>query len=273
MTESTEHDSLLNSLCRAAVLRRDGQLADATALLEVALELARDEPYGVPLLDRVQLGLELSELYLATEQRQRALSLLSAEAAYAGQICRLMRRDGSRHQMQEAIAGHRMVLDRAAQLALIGQKAPEIEVADWVLGGPTTLAEQFGRVVLLEFWAPSCRPCLTTFPVLRELHSRYDARGLKILALTRYVAVPSSDSIAERMRQRELISKVVDGRDLEFCVGIAPDEQIQQQYGAIGIPALVLIDSSGVVRSTPPAANKAELEKEIIGLLESPNMA
>ncbi|HUH70469.1 MAG TPA: TlpA disulfide reductase family protein [Mycobacterium sp.] len=155
-------------------------------------------------------------------------------------------------------------------MALLGSAAPEIEVADWVLGQPTTLAEQHGKVLLLEFWARWCRPCLAMFPVLRELHSRYAECGLTIAALTRYVLSPRGDPIADRVRQRDAICQTVAGRGLEIAVGIAPDRRLQQKYGATGIPAFALVDHLGIVRSASPMADKAELGKAIADLLHTP---
>ncbi|MGH3563798.1 MAG: TlpA family protein disulfide reductase, partial [Mycobacterium sp.] len=193
MTAPTGLKSPPAAVIDAAVLRRDGRLDDAVALVEAALAEARAKPLDVPFADRVQLGLALADLYLVTEQRERAHSLLLGEVAFAEQIYRLMRQTGSQEQVRAASAGRYQLRDRAAQVALLGQPAPEIEVADWVLGQPTTLAEQRGRVVLLEFWASWCRPCLAMFPVLRDLHSRHAERGLTIIALTRYAPDPGSD--------------------------------------------------------------------------------
>jgi len=118
--------------------------------------------------------------------------------------------------------GRCQLRDRATQVALLGSAAPEIEVADWVLGQPTTLAEQHGKVLLLEFWVRWCRPCLAMFPVLRELHSRYAECGLTIAALTRYVLSPRGDPIADRVRQRDAICQTIAGRGLEIAVGTHP---------------------------------------------------
>jgi thiol-disulfide isomerase/thioredoxin len=269
MTASRAHQSVPDSLTRAARLRCDGRLNDAVALVEAALAEARATPLGVPLRDRVQLGLALADLYLITDQREQARSLLVTEAAFAEQIFQLTQRTGSPDQVRAASAGRLQVRDRATKVALLGQAAPEIEVADWVVGRPTTLAEQRGRVVLLEFWANWCRPCLAMFPVLRDLHSRYYEHGLTILALTRYGPEPRSDPVLHRVRERDLICQTVAGRGLELAVGIAPDGRLQQRYGAVGIPAFALVDRGGIVRFASSTPDKAELEMAIVSLLNT----
>ena len=181
MSTPTAPKSLPDSLIQAAELRRDGRLNDAVALVEAKLAQVRAEPFDTPFRDRVQLGLALADLYLATGQRDPALNLLRTEVTFADQIDWLIRQSGSPEQVRAASTGRHQLRDRAAQVALIGQPAPEIEVADWVLGGPTTLADQRGNVVLLEFWSRWCRPCLAMFSELRELHEHYAQRGLTII--------------------------------------------------------------------------------------------
>jgi thiol-disulfide isomerase/thioredoxin len=259
------------SVIQSAELRRDGHLNEAVALVEAELAAARAKPFDTPFRDRVQLGLALADLYLATGRRGPALNLLRTEAAFAEQIDCLTRQTGSREQVRAASAGRYQLHDRATQVALVGQPAPEIEVADWVLGGPTTLAEQRGKVVLLEFWARWCRPCLAMFPVMRELNDRYAERGLTIIALTRYGRTgPGSDAIADRVRERDLIGQTIAHRGLEIAVGIAPDGRLQQRYGAVGIPAVTLVDRAGIVVPTPRASEKANLEIAIADLLNAP---
>jgi thiol-disulfide isomerase/thioredoxin len=263
MSTPTAPKSLPDCLIQAAELRRDGLMNDAVSLVETELAEFRAKPFDTPFRDRVQLGLALADLYLATGQREPALNLLRTEAAFADQITWLMRQSGSPEQVRAASAGRYQLRDRAAQVALIGQPAPEIEVADWVLGGPTTLAEQRGNVVLLEFWSRWCRPCLAMFPVLRELHNRYAERGLTIIALTCY-------GRTDRVRERDAIEQTIADRGLEIAVGIAPDGRLQQQYGAVGIPAATLVDRTGIVAPAPPASEKANLERSITDLLNAP---
>jgi thiol-disulfide isomerase/thioredoxin len=269
MTASAEGPSVPEAITSAARLRRDGRLHDAVALVEASLAEARATPFDVPFRERVLLGLTLADLYQLDDQRDRARSVLATEAAFAEQVLRLMQETGSPDQVHAASAGCYQVRDRATQVRLLGQAAPEIEVTDWVLGRPTTLAEQRGKVVLLEFWATWCRSCSAMFPFFRDLQNRYAGQGLTILALTRYRGGPSSDPIAERVRERDLICQSIADHGVEFAVGVAPDERLQQRYGANGIPAFALIDRGGIVQFASSRPDKAALEKAIASLLNS----
>jgi thiol-disulfide isomerase/thioredoxin len=267
MTASTEQKSAPGALVAAARLRHEGRLNEGVALVEAALGQARATPLGVPFRDRVLIGLALADLYLATDQTERARSLLVTEAAFAEDIFLMTRRTGTPDQVRTASAGHYQVRDRATQVALLGQAAPEIEVADWVLGQQTTLAEQRGRVVMLEFWARWCRPCLAMFPMLRDLHRRYHEHGLTILALTRYGPDMTDDPAAQRVSERNAIGQTIADRGLEIAIGIAPDGRLQQQYGAIGMPTFALVDQTGTVRFASATPDKTEVERAVASLL------
>jgi thiol-disulfide isomerase/thioredoxin len=269
MTASTGQKSAPGALAAAARLRREGDVNEAVALVEAALGEARATPLDVPFRDRVQLGLALADLYLAIDQAEQARSLLVIEAAFAENIFLMTRQTGTPDQVRAASAGHYEVRDRATQVALMGHSAPEIEVADWVLGQPTTLAEQRGRVVMLEFWARWCGPCLATFPLLRDLHRRYHQHGLTILALTRYGPGPTDDPAAHRISERTAIWQTIADRGLDIAIGIAPDGQLQQRYGAVGMPTVALVDRAGTVRFTSLKPDKTEVERVVVSLLNT----
>jgi peroxiredoxin len=192
--------------------------------------------------------------------------LLDSELAFAENISARIRSTGSPGQLYAANAGCCQLRDRAAQVELLGHPAPEIDVADWVLGQPTTLADQRGMVVLIEFWARSCRSCLAMFPALRDLHDRYHERGLTTLALTHYGSASSATG-ADRARERDLISEVVADQSLEIAVGIAQDGRLHQRYGATGVPTFAIIDRAGIVRLASSTPDKTKIEEVIASLL------
>lgn len=255
---------LPEAVTRAARLRRENRMADAMAVVESALAHARSALFDVPFRNRVLLALTLADLYVLADRCHDARGLLAAEIPFAENIFQLIRQSGTPAQIHAAGTGVRQLRDRAVQLALLRQPAPELVVTEWVCGRPTTIEAQRGRVVLVEFWAPRCRSCTSMFGFLDDLHSRYADHGLTVLALTRY-----RSSTGGRTSERDLILQTVAEQDIPFRVGVAPDERLQQRYGATGIPTFVVIDRAGVVRLATSKPDRAALEHEIARLLDA----
>lgn len=68
--------------------------------------------------------------------------------------------------------------------AVIGQKAPEIDVSDWVQGMPTTLAQETDRIVLIEVFQVNCPGCfLYGMPEAIEIYNKYHDQGVRVLGI------------------------------------------------------------------------------------------
>ena len=101
----------------------------------------------------------------------------------------------------------------------------------WVHGDPVTLEALAGEVVVLEFWATWCGPCLAQMPKLADLHERYHAEGLRIVAVT---DEPAGKAVQVKLRF-----------DLPF--GILAESRLAGAYGVRQIPYAVVIGRDGLI--------------------------
>ncbi len=142
-------------------------------------------------------------------------------------------------------------------LALIGQDAAPLQVETWVNGTPLTDADLKGKVVLLDFWAVWCGPCIATFPHLREWHEKYSDKGLEIIGLTRYYnytwneesgrASRSQEKVTEEA-EHEMLGKFAEHHNLHHRFGLQKESTLSEFYGVTGIPHVVVIDQDGKIR-------------------------
>lgn len=240
---------VLSYLTTARALQRRGNEVTfmVVSVLEKAISTARATPFEIEFQTRVEAALALGDVYVSMDEIEKARRLLREEANFAETIFQVMQASGTPEQKRSAAGGRVQVRDRARQVGLLGEQAPEIAVKDWINGEPTMLADLRGRVVLLEFWATWCKPCTEMFPKLKLLDEQYRERGLDVIALTRHYFA-GRETASSQAEELELMRSVISQHDLGFRLGVAEDERTQDAYGATGMPMVALIDRAGIVR-------------------------
>jgi thiol-disulfide isomerase/thioredoxin len=159
---------------------------------------------------------------------------------------------------------------KQSQLRLQGEIAPEITVARWIEQAPLKISGLRGHVVLLDFWATWCGPCLAAFPHLREWHEKYKDRGLVILGITTYYGRGEGHEMtpAEEFNYLERFKKQYN---IPYGVGVTDTDDNHRTYGISAIPTAVLIDRQGIIRLLTTGSgggNETTIEAAIEKLLE-----
>ncbi|MEW6302684.1 MAG: redoxin family protein [Verrucomicrobiota bacterium] len=165
---------------------------------------------------------------------------------------------------------------------LVGRPAFPLGIDTWVNGSPIAEKDLKGKVVLLDFWAVWCGPCIATFPHLRHWQDEFANKGLVILGITRHYSY-DWDAQAKRPKridgltpQKEEAAMVEFAKhhQLKHRFGVAPkDNTLYKDYGVTGIPQAVLIDRQGKVRMIRVGSgeqNAKDLEALLKSLLAEP---
>ena len=112
-------------------------------------------------------------------------------------------------------------------------KAPDFTVRDSERS--VTLSEFRGRVVVLNFWATYCEPCIEELPSLQRMAAQMKSQGIAVIAISE-----DPDEAAYRRFLTRYNINLLSVRD-----GALESPHL---YGTTGIPETFIIDQSGVVR-------------------------
>jgi thiol-disulfide isomerase/thioredoxin len=158
-----------------------------------------------------------------------------------------------------------------AAARLIGNPAPELVIERWLDSEPRTLADLRGKVVLLDFWAMWCGPCIAAFPYFRELQSKYGEQGLTLIGVTRFYGRSDNEDELPREQEWKSLQNYKSRHQLKypFAVGKMDDVTNEERYGVAGVPTVFLLDRRGNVRHIKRGVGEyRKLERQIKRLLD-----
>jgi len=133
-------------------------------------------------------------------------------------------------------AGRVLTVDEAVKdLDLIRpsrQKLAEDFTVRLAGGTRLRLADQRGKVVLINFWATWCPPCREEMPAMERLWKQHRENGFVLVAV-------SVDA------KTDLVAPFVGEHKLTFPIAIDPDMDVANRYGVKGLPSSFIVDPQG----------------------------
>ncbi|HEY7884999.1 MAG TPA: TlpA disulfide reductase family protein, partial [Cellvibrionaceae bacterium] len=128
-----------------------------------------------------------------------------------------------------------------AAMVLLGSMAAIADDAapDFTLksnsGENLRLAEQRGKVVMINFWATWCAPCRKEMPLLDELYQRYHAAGFELFGVN---VEPD----------KEPADKLVAELGVTFPILYDSDSKVSRTYKVDAMPTTIMVDKDGNIR-------------------------
>ena len=171
--------------------------------------------------------------------------------------------------------------ERKAKLdALVGQPAPDLNFTWSNTGDLATLSALKGKVVVLDFWATWCGPCIATFPQIRELAAHYRDSPVAIIGVTSLqgrvygLGAQPIDVKNDPAREMALMHDFIKAKDVTWNVAFSSQPVFNPDYAIRGTPYVAIIAPDGTVRHAGlhPSAPLAEKTAKIDAILKEFNL-
>lgn len=164
---------------------------------------------ALSLLDRSEEGIRHLEAYIAEAEKSERLN---REAAFLS--------------------------DQLSKFKMIGQPLANFEIKAHRNQQTITPSTLKGKVVMVDFWATWCGPCLAELPRVQKIYQQHHKRGFEILGI-------SLD------KDKDALDKMLEARNIDwpqFFDGNGWKNQLAVQLDVHRIPFCVLVDAEGTVR-------------------------
>ncbi|MBQ2791110.1 MAG: TlpA family protein disulfide reductase [Thermoguttaceae bacterium] len=156
-------------------------------------------------------------------------------------------KDENRKQIAASLAG---------QLRFLNLVGNEMKVEGLYLDGTEIDWKSYrGKVVLIDFWATWCGPCVGEIPNMTKMYEKYNAAGFEILG---YSLDQDLDALHKFEEERKLPWKTASQK-LSLDSKAKKYVDLSEYYGITGIPTMILVGKDGKVLSTN--ARGPELER------------
>lgn len=141
-----------------------------------------------------------------------------------------------------------------SQSNLIGKKSKELDFP-LVLNSEMKqfkLSDFKSKIVILDFWATWCSPCIASFPYLEELQKEFNSE-IQIITIT--------DESQER------IEKFLQKRKVNLPIVLDTDGKLSEYFPHRSVPHTIIIDKNGIIKAitTPEELTKTVLKDMIDG--------
>ncbi len=170
------------------------------------------------------------------------------ESAYHKHIALLEKENLKAYQKE---LKEKMIDEPAPDFSLVNQKGETVKLSDLK-----------GRVVVIDFWATWCKPCIGLFPSMQKLVDKYKEDDT-----VSFLFINTWENASDK---KQLVNKFLSQNNYNFNVPLDLDAKVVESFGVQGIPAKFVIDARGHVRFFGMGfdGNSEDTIKELAAMIE-----
>src|SRR5215204_63723 len=227
----------------AAGFFKDGQYEQAIKYGQEAFDLVKAFEAKNPRdkRDKEQIYMNLVEVlalsYKKSKNSEQALGILAEARAQSFTIpsANLYRK------VMDFVAGsgfsEKKLMQKVESYAT-ADAAPDLKIVEWLGREPVNLSSFRGKIVLLDFWATWCGPCISTFPRLREWHKKYAGNDFVLVGVTRYYGEGGGKRMTP-LQELAFLGEFKQKHKLPYPIAVAEPAEDSMKYGISAYPTTI----------------------------------
>ena len=165
---------------------------------------------------------------------------------------------------------------KAKVSAIVGKPAPALNFHWSSRAGLKTLADLKGQVVVLDFWATWCGPCISSFPAVREHVAHFQGSPVTFLGVTSLQGFVANleakriDTKGDPAREVSLMPAFMKAKQMTWDVVFSEEKVFNPDYGIQGIPFIAILAPDGTVRHAGlnPHDPSADIVAKVTAILQ-----
>jgi peroxiredoxin len=229
---------------RYALLMELKRYQEALEAAKLKFKLAKDKSPG-KCLDIMGVYLKLKNKSGALEWMKKAVDL---------KYKKYYRFDDKEYDLLRGDKDFNTLIAKMKDNIGLGKPAKDFTLTS-LKGKNLSLTELKGKVVLIDFWATWCPPCVKAIPHLKKTYAQFKDKGFEIIG----VSVDFDKNKLESFLKKEKINWHITWS------GNAWKDETRELYGVTSIPSVWLVDKKGILRGFDLKGN--ELNEKIATLL------